>query len=686
MRWVASVLAISLMFLVTACNPILLSILSPAEVTSGEVFDVTITYNTTIPVVGTSAGAAVQLPIGFEVVAISNQPSFFGDASLNAQFVPEPGYFVTTIYVANNTVPSAMIKAAGPGGSIDIKIILFDLAGTGPLATQLAANISSPLGVNDFSLVGGAHQSSIAVLPQGTVSEDSWTSEAIPTNFTLLEIVDLDLDGRDELLGVNSERKLVSAAKNSAGNWSVSIVSAAPPTTSAGFIDGLTADFNGNGYPDVFAFGFNGGLQFYPSLANGTFGASVLVDPPAGFLYGIQKATAFDRDDDGDLDLFLDALIGFKYFENDGLGNFTLDNSGLSYLGAIRGTFPYVLDLDGDGTTELAYVDSAQSTLEAHSALVSGGFAHTASFGLSGAQVHGFEDLNQDGLPEMICTRSLASGKQIEVYENTSAAGVLSFSTPMVISQWEGAAIASLEGLRCLDFNSDGFPDLVVPGEAAWRGASNLGFVSVADWHQGLKLFDGNPNVVPSLTGMADLRGDGRKVLIAGRLHGLLQRAMHFARPNLGSCATGNIGAAAGAAEDCLFVNGSSGDVDRRVDVALNAPITIDVITPSANGIPSAHFALWGKMGIAEVSDQLPSPHGTFCVPVSPFTTGSEYFLLADSGNPTAGLVYGLPSPWTYSLPLGLSLPTDLVLTGVIEDDSAPTRFAVMNTVQVSVR
>ena len=142
------------------------------------------------------------------------------------------------------------------------------------------------------------------------------------------------------------------------------------------------------------------------------------------------------------------------------------------------------------------------------------------------------------------------------------------------------------------------------------------------------------------------------------------------------------------AVEEVLEVNGSTGDRDRRVHITANTTVTVAVSSPSTNpttGNPT-NFAVWGRLGSIQQSDAIPTSIGTFTMGVFPFVIGPEFFVLADTFVPGNGLVGATPAPWILTLPAGLGAPLNLALTGIIEDASAPSGFAVMNTVRVAVR
>ncbi len=97
------------------------------------------------------------------------------------------------------------------------------------------------------------------------------------------------------------------------------------------------------------------------------------------------------------------------------------------------------------------------------------------------------------------------------------------------------------------------------------------------------------------------------------------------------------MGEGAGGPYDVLFVNGSSGELARVVDLDLGSPFTLDVLQPPTNPFP-APFALGAYLGLPSASDITPLPFGVgnSCLPAIPGYPGD--FILTNSFTVALGI------------------------------------------------
>jgi len=147
-----------------------------------------------------------------------------------------------------------------------------------------------------------------------------------------------------------------------------------------------------------------------------------------------------------------------------------------------------------------------------------------------------------------------------------------------------------------------------------------------------------------------------------------------------GACAPGNVGA------DVLKINASNGSASRRVDVAVNAPITISV--DPAPGNASSPFVLWGWVRVFGPTEAAPVPPiGTLCaLPCSLNPGDSQAFKLHDDfGLPgcIAVLPNG-PAPWSYFLAGGLPTGINISMQGVMFRNSSAD-YRVTNAILLHV-
>jgi enediyne biosynthesis protein E4 len=135
----------------------------------------------------------------------------------------------------------------------------------------------------------------------------------------------------------------------------------------------VCADFNGDGWPDIYVANDGAAAHLWINQRNGTFKETSLLSGAAYSADGLPQAgmgvTAGDFDGDGDEDIFKTNLIheGANLYVNDGRGNF-YDASAES--GLLLPTFPYTgfgtewFDYDNDGRLDLFVANGAVNRIE----------------------------------------------------------------------------------------------------------------------------------------------------------------------------------------------------------------------------------------------------------------------------------------------------------------------------------
>ncbi len=131
----------------------------------------------------------------------------------------------------------------------------------------------------------------------------------------------------------------------------------------------------------------------------------------------------------------------------------------------------------------------------------------------------------------------------------------------------------------------------------------------------------------------------------------------------LAPAAAGTVGlSATGQTVDILFVNGSTGGVDRHVDVIPGQPMTLSISLPVTHP-PGADFVLYGYLGIADYKTVTSLPPGLPSMVFPPcdlFAAMShpELFTLA-------GSVTGLSCPPAFFAPGGAPWSSGAIMPGV---------------------
>lgn len=127
-------------------------------------------------------------------------------------------------------------------------------------------------------------------------------------------------------------------------------------------------DVNGDGFPDMIVSGRYGSpgvelTRLYINDGNGDF----TLDETSSFVNVARgDFRMFDYDNDGDLDILISGNgsegVAFNLYENDGAGNFTLNNqSGLEQVG-LNHAYVVIADLDNDGFLDIATNGSTSSS------------------------------------------------------------------------------------------------------------------------------------------------------------------------------------------------------------------------------------------------------------------------------------------------------------------------------------
>ncbi len=135
----------------------------------------------------------------------------------------------------------------------------------------------------------------------------------------------------------------------------------------------VCADFNGDGWPDIYVANDGSAAHLWINQRNGTFKEESLLAGAAYSVDGLPQAgmgvTVGDFDGDGDEDIFKTNLTneGANLYVNDGRGNF-YDAS--AEFGLLLPTFPYTgfgtewFDYDNDGRVDLFIANGAVNRME----------------------------------------------------------------------------------------------------------------------------------------------------------------------------------------------------------------------------------------------------------------------------------------------------------------------------------
>ena len=350
---------------------------------------------------------------------------------------------------------AGIMDLKGPGGSlIGFPLITFDQQS----ASQLSDN-RSVLEVIKFNDV--TESAGLSIVPAFTEGENNEYRNSS-------HVTEADYDGDGDIdLYAGSYDPASSSYKhylfnNDMGRFKD--VSAEAGITHTGKESSATfADFDNDGFLDLFIVR-DGGDILYRNNGKGIF-ENVTAKAKLGSLSGGNKALFFDMDHDGDLDFFEAGSKGDMLFQNNSDGTFQdqsarLDLSGKSLISrdAAFGDFDEDGDIDfivvNENAGNITYSDQRQGIFK----------DITATSGLSsesGSSAITVGDYNNDGYLDLFIT-SVNAGKH-KLYMNLRDGRYEEVKT----SKEMFSALSNVKAYDAafLDFDNDGFLDLLVTGE-----------------------------------------------------------------------------------------------------------------------------------------------------------------------------------------------------------------------------
>ncbi len=157
----------------------------------------------------------------------------------------------------------------------------------------------------------------------------------------------------------------------------------------------------------------------------------------------------------------------------------------------------------------------------------------------------------------------------------------------------------------------------------------------------------------------------------------------------------GNVNVATGDVADVLFLNGSAGDpATRLLDVAVSAPLSIDVVSAPSRAVSPFALYLWRRLPAALTLVDLPFGIGRMVLP-APASGGSPQPLIVWKNIAGHERILGAatrPSNAAPSnvlaLPSGVPRALDFTIQALIRDDASqiPQGVSVTNAILVRVR
>jgi hypothetical protein len=221
-------------------------------------------------------------------------------------------------------------------------------------------------------------------------------------------------------------------------------ITTGPLVTDLGCSGGIaSADFDGNGYADLFVSRYKVGFStLYLNQGDGTFRA-ITTAPSQTTMDAWYTAVADDFDNDGKPDLFLprEGKAGVFYFNN-GDGTFAASQSMVVTLWNTC-----AVDINGDGFLDLFVSNAGPWWQNNHDRTFT---RKSDAGGYNGFGGSAFADYNDDNLPEVFCA---SHGGMSRMFQSNGHGGFVEIHNPAT-----GSALTAAWG----DYDNDGRLDLCV--------------------------------------------------------------------------------------------------------------------------------------------------------------------------------------------------------------------------------
>jgi hypothetical protein len=279
-----------------------------------------------------------------------------------------------------------------------------------------------------------------------------------------LAVGDIDGDGTDDFfMSVWSpdQRKSVAHLFRVRGGFARDATVNSGISLPEGATFAAFADYDNDGWLDLFVIGGEGRGHLFRNHGNGTF-EDVTSKAAVGEVHGARKGIFADLDHDGDLDLLLTGNGQRTVYRNNADGTFTDATASFGLAGTSDARDIAFADFDGDGRLDLVIANANGTDALLHNGGPQRFSDATASSGVtsSGSGAVAVGDYNNDGYLDLFFAD--ANGGEATLWLNngngTFRRDARSASTLGALSGLAGAAATFV------DYDNDGWLDLLVVG------------------------------------------------------------------------------------------------------------------------------------------------------------------------------------------------------------------------------
>ena len=232
------------------------------------------------------------------------------------------------------------------------------------------------------------------------------------------------------------------------------------------------ADWDNDGWLDLFVIGADGRGHLFRNRGNGTF-AEVTAKAGVGDVRGARRATFVDLDHDGDLDVFLAGNGQRTVYRNNLDGTFTESTAGFGLAGSGDARDVGFGDFDGDGRIDIFVTNQQGSDALFHNGGAQRFSDATATSGLTSAGGSGSAavgDYNNDGFLDLFIASTNGGEPALWLNKgNGTFTRDRRSSAAMQALQSSAASSATF-----VDYDNDGWLDLVVGGSSGTKTVALL--------------------------------------------------------------------------------------------------------------------------------------------------------------------------------------------------------------------